>query len=188
MSYRYSDGYINPGPDGYIRISSDGYSLLTSDGYNIAFFSQSGKVFDAAQGIMYITNRTIAPTSQPSGGGWLYSEQGDGYWYNASGAIQSLSTTRIVRQLTVDANYTAVQADYQAQIMEFTSSVSLGATRNIVVPINNVTYKWIVFNNTTGGQSLQFIGVTGTGVTVTPGKRAIIYTDGTNVQRVTPDT
>jgi hypothetical protein len=188
MSYRFNDGYINPGPDGYIRISSDGYSLLTSDGYNIAFFSQTGKVFDAAQGVMYITNRTTAPSSQPSGGGWLYSEQGDGYWYNASGSIQSVSTTRIVRQLTADANYTAVQQDYQASIMEFTSSLSLTGTRNIVVPINNAVYRWIVFNNTTGGQSLQFIGLTGTGVTVANGKRAIIYTDLTNVQRVTPDT
>jgi hypothetical protein len=187
MSYRFNDGYLNPGPDGYIRISSDGYSLLTSDGYNIAFFSQSGKVFDAAQGIMYITNRGVAPSSTPVGGGWFYSEQGDGYWYNAFGLVQSLSSTRIVRQLTADTNYTAVQSDYQATIMEFTSSLSLTGTRNIVVPITNA-YQWTVFNNTTGAQSLQFIGVTGTGITVANGKRAIIYADGTNIQRVTPDT
>src|SRR5579864_6342453 len=132
---------------------------------------------------MYITNRTTAPSSFPTGGGWLYAEQGDGYWYNPGGVIQSVSNTRIVRQLTSDANYTAVQLDYQARIMEFTSSVSLTGTRNIVVPINSA-YQWTVFNNTTGGQSLQFIGVTGTGITVASTKRAIIYADGTNIQRV----
>lgn len=187
MSYRYFDGYLNPGTDGYIRISSDGYSIFTSDGYSVAFFSQSGKVFDGAQGIVYITNRLIAPTGLPAGGGWLYSENGDGYWYNPVGLIQSVSSTRIVRQLTSDANYTSVQQDYQATIMEFTSSVSLTGTRNIVLPLVNA-YQWTVFNNTTGAQSLQFIGSSGTGVTVANGKRAIIYCDGTNIQRVTPDT
>jgi hypothetical protein len=45
-----------------------------------------------------------------------------------------------------------------------------------------------VLNNTTGGFNLRFIGATGTGVTVAAGKRAMIYADGTNVVRVTPDT
>jgi hypothetical protein len=39
-----------------------------------------------------------------------------------------------------------------------------------------------------GGQSLQFIGASGTGVTVANGKRAIFYFDGTNYVRVSPDT
>jgi len=187
MSYRFNDGYINPGPDGIIRFTSDGYNLMASDGYNLALFTRNGRVFDTAKGILYLLDRTTAPSTTPAGGGWLYSESGDAYWYNTGGNVQSVSGTRIVRQLTVDANYTAVQADYQATIMEFTSSVSLGATRNIVVPLNSA-YQWTVFNNTTGGQALQFIGLTGTGVTVAAGKRAIIYADGVNIQRVTPDT
>lgn len=187
MSYRFNDGYINPGPDGIIRISSDGYSLLTSDGYNVAFFSQSGKVFDAAKGIMYITNRTTAPSSSPSGGGWLYTEQGDGYWYNPVGLIQSISSTRTVTVMTADANYTAVQADYQAKIIEVTSSVSLGASRSFFLP-NVSAYQWTVFNNTTGGQSLVFVVNGMSGVTVANGKRAIVYCNGTDIVRVTPDT
>jgi hypothetical protein len=187
MSYRFNDGYINPAPDGYIRISSDGYSLFTSDGYSIAFFSQSGKVFDTAQGIVYLTNRLVAPSSVPSGGGWLYSENGDGYWYNPVGLIQSISSTRIVRQLTSDADYTAVQSDYQAKIIEVTSSVSLTATRNFFLP-NVSAYQWIVYNNTTGAQSLTFVVSGQTGVTVANGKRAIVYCNGTDIVRVTPDT
>lgn len=187
MSYRFNDGYINPGPDGYIRFSSDGYSILTSDGYNLAFFTRSGTVFDSAKGILYLLNRTTAPTAVPAGGGWLYAEAGDPFWYASSGLVQSVSSTRIVRQLTADANYTAVQSDYQATIMEFTSSVPLTGTRDIVVPLVS-GYQWTVFNNTTGGQSLQFIGATGTGITVANAKRAILYADGTNIVRVTADT
>ena len=63
--------------------------------------------------------------------------------------------------------------------------MSLTATRNVVVPL--AVRQWTVYNGTTGAQSLQFIGASGTGVTVTNGKRAIIYADGTNVVRVTAD-
>jgi hypothetical protein len=47
--------------------------------------------------------------------------------------------------------------------------------------------QWTVFNGTTGGFGVQFIGATGTGITVAAGKRAIVYSDGTNVVRVTAD-
>jgi hypothetical protein len=186
MSYRFSDGYFKPNADGYVRFFKDGYTAaFTFDGYNIGFFTNSATVEDSARGILFLANRATAPSAVPSGGGWLYSEQGDGYWYNSSGSIQSISNTRIVRAFPTDANYTAVQADYQANIMEFTGTIS--TTRNVVVPILS-TYQWTVFNNTTGGQSIQIIGSTGTGITIANGKRAIVYSDGTNVQRVTPDT
>lgn len=188
MSYRFNDGYVKPGADGYVRFFKDGYTAaFTFDGYNLAFFTNGGTSVDSAKGIFYITDRATAPSSNPIGGSFAYSEQGDGYWYNPLGRVQSFTKTRIVRQITSDANYTAVQADYQASIMEFTSSVSLTGTRNVVVPITSV-YEWTVFNNTTGAQSLQFIGATGTGITVANGKRAVIYSDGTNIVRVTSDT
>ena len=47
--------------------------------------------------------------------------------------------------------------------------------------------QWTVFNGTTGGFGLQFIGASGTGVTVGAGKRAIVYADGTNIVRATAD-
>lgn len=185
MSYKFGDGYVSPRSDGYVHFSNDGYNLFTFDGYNVAFFTASGTVFDAAKGIMYITDRTIAPTSSPSGGGYFYSENGDGYWYAPTGKVQSLSRTRIVRAFPSDANYTSVQADYQAQIMEFTGSIS--TTRNVVVPLIS-GYQWTIFNGTTGGQAIQIIGTSGTGITIANAKRAIVYADGTNIVRVTPDT
>ncbi len=87
--------------------------------------------------------------------------------------------------MSSDANLTLTQAQAVCSILSVTSSVSLSSTRNIVVPL--APQQWTVCNLTTGAQSLQFIGASGTGITVANGKRAIIYSDGTNVVRVTAD-
>ncbi len=84
-----------------------------------------------------------------------------------------------------DANITLSQAQAVCTILSVTSSVSLTTTRNVVVPL--AAQQWTVYNGTTGAQSLQFIGPSGTGITVANGKRAILYSDGTNVVRVTAD-
>lgn len=189
MSYRLTDGYLRPNADGYVRLFKDGYSsFLTHDGYNISLLSSSGNVFSNGKGIAYIANRTTAPDgAQPTGGGWFYTENGDGYWSSSRGAVQSITGTLIVRAFPTDTNYTAVIADYRSKIIEFTGGATLTATRNVVVPLV-AGYQWTIFNNTTGAQSIQIIGITGTGVTVATGKRAIVYADGTNIVRVTPDT
>lgn len=91
----------------------------------------------------------------------------------------------LVRAMPSDANYTLAAAEASNDILEFAGGSTLTATRNIVVPL--VQQQWTVFNNTTGAQSLQFIGASGTGITVATGKRAIVYSNGTNVVRVTAD-
>ena len=83
-----------------------------------------------------------------------------------------------------DANTTLSTAQAVNDILEFTGTLT--AQRNIVVPLATMDY--IVFNNTTGGFGLQFIPPSGTGIVVAAGKRAIIYSNGTNVVRVTADT
>jgi hypothetical protein len=187
MSYRLTDGYLRPSADGYVRLFKDGYSaFLTHDGYNIGLFSTSGTVFDSAKGIVYLANRTTAPDGyQPSGGGWFYAENGDGYWKAPTGLVQSISATRISRAFPSDANYTAVQTDYQSKIMEFTGTI--GADRDIALP-NISGYQWTVFNGTTGGFNVVFKVTGQTGVTVGNGKRCIVYCNGTDIVRVTPDT
>lgn len=100
--------------------------------------------------------------------------------------LVKLAPGLLARVMASDANVTLTYAEAVCDILQFTSSVSLSATRDIVLPL--VAKQYTVFNNTTGGQSLQFIGATGTGITVANGKRAIIYADGTNIVRVTADT
>lgn len=63
--------------------------------------------------------------------------------------------------------------------LHVTSSVSLTATRNLVVPTINKPY--LVLNATTGGQSVVVKTSAGTGVTIPNGKECLVYVDGTNV-------
>jgi hypothetical protein len=63
--------------------------------------------------------------------------------------------------------------------LDVTSSVSLTATRNLIVPAINKTY--IVENNTTGGQDIVVKTSAGTGITVPNGRRIPLYVDTTNV-------
>lgn len=82
-----------------------------------------------------------------------------------------------------DANTTLSAAQSRNKILEFTGALT--AQRNIVLPLG--AQQWTVFNNTTGGFGLQFIGASGTGTVVAASKRAIIYSDGTNVVRASAD-
>ena len=97
--------------------------------------------------------------------------------------MQALPTTGRLALAMIDANTTLTAAQARNAILEFTGTLT--AARNIVLPLP--VQQWTVFNNTTGGFGLQFIGATGTGVTVAAGRRAIVYSDGTNVVRVTAD-
>lgn len=91
-------------------------------------------------------------------------------------------TGRLAKAMS-DANTTLTQPEARNDILEFTGTLT--AARNIVLPLK--PKQWTVFNNTTGGFGLKFIGATGTGITVAAGKRAIVYADGTNIVRVTAD-
>jgi len=86
--------------------------------------------------------------------------------------------------MTADANKTLTTTDGAADesrsaVLEFTSTLSLTATRSIIVPTSGKIY--IVKNGTTGSQSLIITTVSGTGVTVANGDVRIVYCDGTNV-------
>ena len=97
--------------------------------------------------------------------------------------LQALPVTGRLLLAMSDANTTLTAAQARNAILEFTGTLT--AARNIVLPL--AVQQWTVFNNTSGGFGLQFIGATGTGITVAAGKRAIVYSDGTNVVRVTAD-
>lgn len=85
-----------------------------------------------------------------------------------------------------DANVVATGDQLRGAAIDVTSSVSLTATRNVILPFLSPRLLF-VYNGTTGSQSITFIGPTGTGITVGSGKRAILATDGTNVVRWTAD-
>ena len=70
------------------------------------------------------------------------------------------------------------------RVLEFTSSGSLTATRNCTIPLD-VQQFYVLKNSTTGGQSITFKYVSGSGnsVTITNGSSVVAYAkadDGTN--------
>lgn len=80
-----------------------------------------------------------------------------------------------------DANTTLTASQACNNILEF--SGTLTAQRNIVVPLS--PQQWTIYNGST--QGLQIIGATGAGVVIATTKTAIVYSNGTNVRRVTAD-
>jgi hypothetical protein len=83
-----------------------------------------------------------------------------------------------------DADYVVAPSQYKAPIMRF--SGTLTAARNCVIDTKKV-YQWVVHNNTTGGYAITIKTLAGTGISVSNGKTATLYCDGTNVLRVTAD-
>ena len=63
--------------------------------------------------------------------------------------------------------------------LNVTSAVSLTVTRNLIVP--TIQKPYLIYNNTTGGQSIIVKTSAGSGVTVANGTYLLVYVDGTNV-------
>lgn len=78
-----------------------------------------------------------------------------------------------------DANHTMTYLETTAHFLSVTSSVSLTSTRNIVAP-NIFGFCFNVENLTAGGQGIQIIGTTGTGVNIPYGSSILVCYDGTN--------
>ena len=63
--------------------------------------------------------------------------------------------------------------------LNLSGGATLSATRNMVVPTSSKLY--FVYNGTTGSQSVQIIGASGSGITVPNGAYMCLYHNGTNV-------
>ena len=81
--------------------------------------------------------------------------------------------------LTISLTNTVALQTARALVLNATSSGSLTATRELVVP--TIEKQYIVQNNTTGGQSITVKTSAGTGITISNGRKAHLYVDGTNV-------
>lgn len=80
--------------------------------------------------------------------------------------------------MAADADRTMTAQETSALYIKVTSSVSLTAQRNLIAPAGN--FPFTIENATTGGQSIQIIGVSGTGVTIPDGQTVSVWNDGTN--------
>jgi len=103
---------------------------------------------------------------------------------NLSPLIESSICGRTTASFTSDANLTisitdGVDSTGRYYILNCTSVSSLTATRDLICPLRaGKTY--LVYNATSGSQSIRVIGSSGTGITVPSGNKAFVYCDGTN--------
>jgi hypothetical protein len=81
--------------------------------------------------------------------------------------------------LTISLVDTVALQTARALVLNMTSTGSLTATRNLVVP--TIEKQYIAQNNTTGGRSITVKTAAGTGITVPNGAKVHLYVDGVNV-------
>ena len=81
--------------------------------------------------------------------------------------------------LTISLTDTVALQTARALVLNVTSTGSLTATRQLIVP--TIEKQDIVQNNTTGAQSITVKTSAGTGITVPNGAKAHLYVDGVNV-------
>jgi len=88
--------------------------------------------------------------------------------------------------LTSDASKTLTSVDggvdeSRSAVLIITSTVTLTATRSIIVPSTAKLY--LVFNSTSGGQAITIKTTGGTGVTISSGKKVLVYCDGSDIEQ-----
>lgn len=81
--------------------------------------------------------------------------------------------------LTLTYTNTVASQTPRNLFLDVTSSLSLTATRSLIVP--TIYKNYVVANNTTGGQSITVKTTAGTGITIPNGRKAALYVDNTNV-------
>jgi len=104
---------------------------------------------------------------------------------NLGTAIEEAVTGIANAEFGSDANLTLNYLDDNASqifrnlVLNVTSLVSLTATRELVVP--TIEKQYLVWNNTTGGQSITVKTSAGAGITVPNGAKAHLFVDGADV-------
>lgn len=98
------------------------------------------------------------------------------------GSVAILGWASVV--FPADANISLTANQWAVNFLKVTSTGSLTATRNVIAPLNT-GQNFVIQNATTGGQSIQIIGVSGTGVTIVNGSTLAVGSDGTNYTTIT---
>lgn len=171
---------------GIYNTSGSGYAIYVDGSHtdlanNIGLLGgQASSTFGSGTGVLYQGNASVAPTANATNGYLQYAKSGNAYVRSSSGVVQSVNGTRVVVNIS-DANYTAVQNDYEANIIEVTGTLT--ANREFILPAIN-GYRWNVYNNTTGGYYLTFKVSGQTGVIVANTERALLYSNGTDIAAI----
>jgi hypothetical protein len=94
-------------------------------------------------------------------------------------AITGVATANFATDANLTLGYANTNATQVFRNLVLNVTGSLTATRDLIVP--TIEKQYLVWNNTTGGQSIVVKTASGSGVTVPNGAKAHLMTDGTNV-------
>jgi hypothetical protein len=166
--------------------------LYTSAGGVVTVVDESGTLrFGQGGGIpMRQTADTGCPTDTPTAGVKFLNKCVGGLYYFDGVSYHNLTDSGIsTLNFSSDANKTLTAAQYSSHLLDFVNTgTALTATRDVILPLTPAGRRWLLRNNSNGGQSLRGIGASGTGITIATTKYAEISADGTNIIRITPDT
>ena len=165
------------------KISVNGVVTVIADG-TVSLSASTTNYVEANPATGAVTKNTTAYTP----GYWRIGRAVTGTasittWYDDRFLNFAEQTRMLTKAFPSDANYTLTADECDNAILSVGGTIT--ATRDIVVPLVG-NKQWTVYNGT--GQSLRFIGASGTGITVATLKHAIVRSDGTNIVRVTADT
>ena len=115
----------------------------------------------------------------------LANGEGAGTWGQTTntnlGTLLEQAITGVQSIVMADANYTlsnnnGLSDEARNPVLVVTGTNN--AVRDIIAPLVNKQY--LVFNNTTGGQSIRIRGASGFTVTIPNAVKLFVYCDGTN--------
>jgi hypothetical protein len=75
--------------DSGVTVTYNGATRIVAQTAGVAFFGSMSA--GGGSGVIFIANRTTAPTSNPSAGGLLYAESGALKWRGSSGTVTELA-------------------------------------------------------------------------------------------------
>jgi hypothetical protein len=163
-------------------------SVVTSGGA-ITAIDGSGVCYNRCGVVTRQTADLGCPSDTPPAGLCFVNHcPGGAFMWTGAGYQNLTDSGRAALAYASDANKTLTAPEYSNHLLDIGAGFTLTAQRNLVVPLTPAGRRWTVRNASTGGQAVQVIGATGTGIVIATTKYAVVESDGTNIIRITPDT
>ena len=160
--------------DGVLTQIANGTLALTASATNYLEITRAGAI---SKNVVGFTAGNIPLYLIVTGASTVTSYTDYRQWVLPQDQTSNVSVAITSADVTLNAN--------QARCNYLTTTGVLTGNFNIIVPNN---WNGIVFCNNTGAFTTTFKTAAGAGIVVAQTKRAILYANGTDVVRVTPDT
>jgi hypothetical protein len=155
-------------------------SCVTAGGI-VTSVDTSGVLYKRGGWLVRQTFDSSCPSDSPPAGLTFINEGAAGAWIWDGFKYLWVYGGRAALTFSSDANKTLTTPEATNAMIDFGSGgTALTATRDVIMPLEGGR-EWTVRNGSNGGQSLRFIGASGTGITVATAKIQRLFSDGTNI-------